>query len=258
MTAGLTLHRSGTGPEVLLLHPLGVDRSVWGPVAERLDGFSVLTCDLPGHGQTPRPDGPNDVDAIAGKLAATLREQGSGTVHVVGVSLGGLVAQALAAQHPEAVDRLVVVDAVAAYPPAMRAMWSDRAALVRSAGMQAVIEPTLQLWFTAATLQGGDEVVGHVTRLLRTADPEGYAVACELLAEVDNGPLLADIEAPTLVVCGDDDAPAFTAAAPTMAAAVQDGRLVWLEGLRHAGALERPDAFADLLRSFLVEEPDQA
>jgi 3-oxoadipate enol-lactonase len=254
----LTLHRSGSGPAVLLLHPLGVDRTVWRPVVERLGGFTTLTCDLPGHGRTAVSAGPTGVGEIAAQLVSALREEAAGPVHVVGVSLGGLVAQALAAHHPEVVRRLVVVDAVAVYPPAMQTMWTDRAALVRSVGMEGVIAPTLDLWFTASTLAAGDEVVDQVSQLLRTVDPEGYAVACQLLATVDNGPLLAGIAAPTLVVCGDDDAPAFTAAAPSLAAAVQNGRLAWLTGARHAGALERPDAFADLLRSFLIEEPDEA
>jgi 3-oxoadipate enol-lactonase len=250
------LHSTGSGPAVLLLHPLGVDRSVWEPVAAQLPGLTVITCDLPGHGETPA--GSTAVGDLADQLALALREIGALPAHVVGVSLGGLVGQALAARHPEVVARLVVADAVAIYPPAMQQMWTDRAALVRAEGMGPVVDPTIELWFTQRAREEGRATVADVRGLLEGADPEGYARACELLASVDTRHLLADIAAPTLVVCGDDDAPAFTAAAPVLAGAVRNGELVWIPGARHAGAVEQPEVFAGLLRSFLLEQPDQA
>lgn len=252
----LTLHHEGAGPPVLLLHPLGVDRSVWQSVVPGLEGFTVLTCDLPGHGETPALERPMLVDEVADRVASML--EGSEPVHVVGVSLGGVVALSLAARHPLLVERLVVVDAVDVYPPAMKQMWVDRARLVRSVGLEPVIASTVELWFTSSAVDEGLEIVGRVRRLLRATDPEGYARSCELLATVDTGSLLTAITAPTLVVCGVDDAPAFTEAAPRLAATIADGRLAWLEHARHAGAVERPEAFAALVRSFLLEESDHA
>jgi 3-oxoadipate enol-lactonase len=245
------LQATGEGPPVVLLHPLGVDHSVWSPVTARLTGFTFLTYDLPGHGRTPAPQRRCTVDDLADQLADLLAGAGVGGAHVVGVSLGGLVAQAFAARHPDLVDHLVVVDAVDVYPPAMRTMWVDRAALVRSQGLEPVVGPTLELWFTPAARDSGDEVVDTVRRLLLDADPEGYARACETLEAADTSGQLGRIAAPTLVVCGESDAPPFRAAAPRLAGAVADGRLVWLPQAQHAGALERPDAFVDLLRAFL-------
>ncbi len=239
----------GQGPTVLLLHPLGVDRTVWGRLARRLAGFRVLSYDLPGHGASPAPAGPLVVGDLADQAARVL-DQEAGPAHVVGLSLGGLVAVDLAARHPGVVRSLVVVDAVARYPEAMRRMWHDRAALVRERGMEPVVAPTLDLWFTAEARTGRAPVVGEVEALLRAMDPEGYARACELLAEADTRELLPRVAAPTLVVCGDDDAPPFTAAAPVLAEATGEGRLAWLLGARHAGALEQPEAIADLLRAF--------
>ena len=245
------LHRTGTGPPVVLLHPLGVDHTVWAPVEAQVAGVTFLSYDLPGHGGTPAPDRRCTIDDLADQLAALLRSEDVGPASVVGVSLGGLVAQSLAARHPASVDRLVVVDAVDVYPPAMRTMWHDRAELVRSEGMAPVVQPTLDLWFTPAALEGPQEVVRTVERLLLDADPEGYARACEVLETADTGHLVARIAAPTLVVCGEDDAPPFTSAAPRLAETVKDGRLAWLDHARHAGALERPAAFASLLATFL-------
>lgn len=117
------LHSSGTGRPVLLLHPLGVDRSFWDGIVPALDGFEVLTYDLPGHGAAPVPDGTYTIDDMTAQAAALLAGTGHARVDVVGVSLGGLVAQQLAACHPDLVRRLVVVDAVATYPPALKEQW---------------------------------------------------------------------------------------------------------------------------------------
>lgn len=249
------LHSEGEGPPVVLVHPLGVDRTVWEPVASRLPGFTVHTYDLPGHGGTPPPQWRCTVEDLADQLAGLLTTAGVGPAHVVGVSLGGLVAQALAGRHPGLVDHLVVVDAVDVYPPVMRTMWRDRAALVRSQGMAPVLDATLDLWFSSPARESGDDVVDAVRRLVATADREGYARACEVLETADTRPLLARIAARTLVVCGEQDAPAFTAAAPRLASAVADGRLVWLPGMRHAGALERPAEFVEVLSGFLPRPP---
>jgi 3-oxoadipate enol-lactonase len=245
---------SPTGePTVVLLHPLGVDRTVWEPLTARLTGLRPVALDLPGHGSAAAPSQRSTVQDFAAAVAQAIRESSDEPVHVVGVSLGGLVAQVLAAEQPELVDRLVIVDAVPIYPEQMRQMWRDRAAAVRAEGMTAVLEPTLALWFTQAARERRSPEAEQVRLLLEAADPEGYARSCEVLETADTTELLADIAAPTLVVCGSEDAPAFTAAAPRMTAAIADARLAWLEGARHAAAFERPDAMAALLREFLLD-----
>jgi 3-oxoadipate enol-lactonase len=249
------LHATGVGPPVLLLHPLGVDHTVWAPLTDRLPGFTLLTYDLPGHGRSPAPQRRCTETDLAEQAARLLSGAEVGPAHVVGVSLGGLVAQVLAARHPDLVDHLVVVDAVDRYPPAMRTMWQDRAELVRRQGMAPVVDATLELWFTGPARETGGDVVDGVRRLLEATDPEGYARACEVLATADTGPLLPSITAPTLLVCGEQDAPAFTAAAPRLAEEIAGGELVWLEGSRHAGALEHPEAFAEALSAFLPRPP---
>lgn len=253
-TAGLPvpeLHWAGEGPPLVLLHPLGVDRSVWAGVLRGAPGYATLTYDLPGHGATPAPAQRYTVEDVAEQLADLLHEAGRGPAHVVGVSLGGLVAMVLAARHPELVDHLVVVDSVATYPPPVREQWRTRPGLVREQGMQPLLQPTLDLWFTAAAVEADTPAVQEVRKLFLAAEPEGYARACEALEVADTTGLVASITAPTLVVCGDDDAPPFTAAAPWLAGELPDGRLVWLGGARHAGVLEQPEQFLAALTAFL-------
>jgi 3-oxoadipate enol-lactonase len=253
-----TLHRTGQGRPVLLLHPLGVDRAFWDDVVPALDRFEVLTYDFPGHGQTPTPGQPYGVEDLADQARALLAEAGLDRVDVVGVSLGGLVAQQLAADAPDLVRRLVIVDAVAVYPEPLRQMWRERAARAPVEGMEPFLDPTLGLWFTADLLADGGPVVEAVRERLRTTDPAGYGLACRCLERADVTAVLDRITAPTLVVCGEDDAPPFTAAATELASRLPGGRVVWLEPARHAGVLEQPEQFRTALVEFLTAEHPQA
>ncbi|OZM77100.1 alpha/beta fold hydrolase [Pseudonocardia sp. MH-G8] len=248
------LHATGEGPPVLLLHPLGVDRSFWDGVVPALAGFEVLSYDFPGHGEAPVPEDAYTVEDLAAQAAALMGRDGRKPFDVVGVSLGGLVAQRLAACHPESVRRLVVVDAVAVYPPVLRRQWRDRAVRTPVDGLEPLLEPTLGLWFTAGLLARGGPAVEQVRRTFLAGDPRGYARACEALEAVDLTGELGRITAPTLVVCGDDDAPPFLAAAGELAEALPDARLAWLSPARHAGVLEQPEQFVRALLGFLGEE----
>jgi 3-oxoadipate enol-lactonase len=248
------LHSTGNGTPVLLLHPLGVDRSFWDGVVPALDGFEVLTYDFPGHGETPVPTEPYTVEDLTAQAAALIEQSGHARVDVVGVSLGGLVAQRLAAVCPDLVRRLVVVDAVAVYPEALREMWRDRAARAPVEGLEPFLDPTLDLWFSAGRLAEGGPVVEQVRRSFLAGDPRGYALACLALERADVTGVLDRITAPTLVVCGEDDAPPFTAAAAEWGERQPDARVVWLSPARHAGVLEQPEQFRDALIGFLGED----
>lgn len=248
-----TLHRTGDGPPVLLLHPLGVGRSFWDGVLPALAGSGVLTYDFPGHGAAPVPEQRYTIEDLAEQAAALLREAGAVPADVVGVSLGGLVAQRLAVDHPDLVRRLVVVDAVAVYPPGLRQQWRERSEQTPEQGLEPLLDSTLALWFTADLLAAGSPVVERVRRDFLAGDPRGYAAACHALELVDLTELIGGIQAPTLVVCGADDAPPFAAAARELAATLPGARLVWLSPARHAGVLEQSEQFIQALTEFLRE-----
>ena len=251
------LHRTGKGTPVLLLHPLGVDRSFWDGVVPALDGSEVLTYDLPGHGQTPAPEQLYTVEDLADQARGLIADAGFARIDVVGVSLGGLVALRLAADAPELVRRLVVVDAVAVYPQPMREMWRDRAARAPVEGVEPFLDPTLALWFTAGRLAEGGPAVEAARCAFLGGDARGYALACRALEQADVTGVLDRITAPTLVVCGEDDAPPFTAAARDLGERLPDARVVWLSPARHAGVLEQPDQFREALVDFIGEAPTE-
>jgi 3-oxoadipate enol-lactonase len=237
---------------VVLLHPLGADHRFWDPVRAALPDTlgPVLVPDLLGHGQAALPERGAGVEEFADELEKALSSYDR--AHVVGVSLGGLVAQVLAARRPDLVERVVLADTVAVYPPAMRDMWEERAATVRREGIGAVAGPLEALWFTPGFRQTATEEVAAVREMLLDTDPEGYARTCEALAKADTSGVVADITAPVLAACGLHDAAPFRAATEWFGKSLAGTRVVWLRG-GHATAYEHPREFADLLLDFLTE-----
>jgi len=249
----IKLHQSGTGPNLLLLHCLGVDRHLWDIAAEGLSRhFTLLTYDFPGHGETALPAGAYGVEQLSQQLAAVLRSEGVQRTHVAGISLGGLVAQHFAAHNPNVVDRLALIDTTPRYVDEMRKMWVERAATARSAGTRALIDGLLQIWFTPEFTTKNPPAVRYVRDTISRTSGEGYALACEALGAADLRSLVKDIKAKTLVICGENDVPPFLDAARWLAAELPKAELRWLGPARHASVLEQPEAFRQALQGFLA------
>lgn len=233
---------------VLLLHPLGADARFWDDVPLAGDR-QWIAVDLPGHGAGPTPVVADGVAGLATYVEELLDQQGVDDYDVVGVSLGGLVAQHLAVLRPERVGRVALVDTVATYPAPVRAMWAARATTARDEGMSPLVEPTLDVWFGDETRRTRTDLVEQTTATLLRTDPEGYARTCEILAACDLTDLASRLPQGTLVVCGEDDGPHFRDAARDFAETV--GTTVrWLPG-KHAAVLESPELFANHLEQFL-------
>lgn len=248
----IRLHHTGSGPAVVLLHCLGVDRHFWDFATTSLAGeFMFLTYDFPGHGETPVPGSRYEIEDLAAQLAAVLDRSQVPHAHLVGISLGGLVAQHFAATYRGQVDRLVLIDTTPRYTDERRSRWAERAAKARSGGVSSLLEELLPIWFTPEFLAQDPPAVRYVRDILGRTPSEGYALACEALGAADLRPLAQRIAAETLVVCGEQDDPSFIDAARWLAKNIPRARLEWLAPARHASVLEQPAAFLRLLQEFL-------
>jgi 3-oxoadipate enol-lactonase len=247
----MTLHRDGNGPPLVLLHCLGVDHRFWDFAAELGRDFTLLRYDLPGHGASAVPAGAYGIEDLSAQVADVLAANGVARAHVAGISLGGLVAQHLAASRLELIDRLILIDTTPRYSDELRLMWDERAATARAAGVAPMIAALLAIWFSADALARDDPGVRYVRETLARCPGEGYALACEALRAADLRALAPKIAARTLVVCGDDDIPSFLEAARWLAANIPRAELAWIAGARHASVLEQPAEARRLMRTFL-------
>jgi 3-oxoadipate enol-lactonase len=236
---------------VVLLHPIGSDNSFFDPLLAHLDGVTAVRPDLLGHGQVGPHSTPPALTDYAADIVGQLDDAGHDLVDVIGVSLGALVAATLAAEYPHRIGKVVLADSVPTYPPNMVTMWADRATAAIANGIGAFVEPTMNLWFTADFLDNRPDLA-YIRTVLESTDPRGYADACRVLAAADvRGAALA-MPHPTLVACGTEDAAPFQEGAEWFAGAIQDAKLVWIAGGRHACFFENAREVAAVVTDFLT------
>jgi 3-oxoadipate enol-lactonase len=222
---------------VVVCGSLGSTAELWEPQADVLG--DAVRVEWPGHGAEPVWD----VDGIGSLVEHALRAV-DGRFAFVGLSLGGAVGMRLAAEHPDRVERLVLACTSARFGEP--AQWHERAATVRSQGLEAIVDAVMARWFGA-----GFPELERWRAMFLSVDPEGYARCCEALAGADATPLLPRIAAPTLVIAGSQDPTSPPDEGRALAAAIPGARLAVIEGAHHLANVEHPDAFNRLLEEGL-------
>jgi len=234
---------------LLLLHPLGATGSFWDPCLAALPGPAHCP-DLLGHGATP-PGGAT-LSCFTEHVVSFLDERECvDPLVVVGISLGGLVAQGLVVSHPDRVAAVVLVDTVSRYPQAFRNTWAERIEVAKTDGMEPLADVMEETWFTEDFRRGHPEIVAECRRQFLRTDLLGYVNACQMLGAVDIHSELASIARPTYVLCGTDDAPFFVESANEMADLIPDVQFDWFHGAKHACVLEQPDLFGRYVKDFV-------
>ncbi len=228
---------------LVLLTPIGLDAGCWHWLDLPQDG--VVKHEFPGFGRRPRPSRPPDMAALADEVADLY----PGTLDVVGVSMGGMVAQHLALRHPDRVRSFVVACTGAAADPELML---GRAAEVEARGMAGVLESTLARWFTPAALVARRDHPGvaYATATLLNLDPASFADGWRAIATHDARPRLPEIRARVTCIGGTADAASPLARTQEIAERVPGARLVTLDG-PHMMHLERPAELSAALREHL-------
>jgi 3-oxoadipate enol-lactonase len=244
------LSNEGGGPWLTFVHQLGGDLSVWDQLAGYFrDDYTVLRYDVRGHGKTAASGAPFGVADLSRDLAALLDTLDAPRTHLVGMSMGGMIAQQFALDHPTRVDTLTIADTSGGTLPEARATWDQRAA-ARSEGMAALVPATLSRWLTADFQAAHPEAVEQIRDVLMQTLPEGYAMACEALRDFDVRSKLTTIRCPTLTVAGRHDTGTPPASTQAIADAIEGARFELLDAA-HLAPIEQSHRFAALLETFL-------
>jgi 3-oxoadipate enol-lactonase/4-carboxymuconolactone decarboxylase len=248
----IDIHVQATGgpgkPALLMLHSLGTTAHVWDTQADRLSGdFHVIRPDLRGHGLTTATQGPYSIAQLARDALDLLDVLGIRYAHVAGLSVGGMIAQSIAAQAPDLVLSLILCDTAMTLPPAQA--WRDRATQVRSEGMASISDTVMARWVTPDFISS-PAAMGLRTMLLRT-DPEGYAATADAIAAADLTADTSALRVPTLILVGDQDLATPVQSAETLVAAIKGASLDLISEAAHISTVEAPDAVADSIAAFL-------
>lgn len=241
---------------VVLIHGVGMNQTVWSPQIEALTAsYQVVVYDMLGHGDSALPTAAPTLHEYASQLQALLDAMHIERAHVVGHSMGALVALEFALMHPQRTLSVVALNAVYDRTPAQREAVMTRAATLGDVPLDTGVDATLSRWF-------GDPVPGHLTQaaqgvrgLLLSVDPVGYARTYRLFACSDNAHVgrLASLAVPALFLTGECDPNSSPAMSRAMAAATPFGRAEIIASERHMMNLTDPEGVNERLLAFLAE-----
>ena len=235
-------------PVVVFSNSIGTTLEMWDAQAWALSGrFRVLRYDTRGHGRSRVVDVPATIETLADDMAGLMDGLGIAQAHVVGLSLGGMTAQCIAARYPARVRGLVLM-ATSAY---LQAGWAERAAMVRAEGMAALAEVSITRWFTPGFVAAHAEVVARQRGIFEEIDRVGYAVCCGVIGAMDLRASNATILAPTLIIAGACDPATPPCMSEEIRGRIPGAELVVLPRAAHLLNIEQAGATNRHLLGFL-------
>lgn len=253
----LCYERSGHGPVVVLTHGLGGSLESWQPTADALrDGYTVLRWDVRGFGRSERVPGSVDPATWAADLDALLRHEGVERAVVVGISMGGVVAQRFALDFPASTRALVLMSTTSEVGEQARKGWLERARLVEEQGLLAVFDQGPALSYAPGYAERhAAEIRAAAEESARRNDPHSYAAAARAVSAYDFTAELARLDMPVLVLQGLEDRLTPPGGGVLLARAIPGARLEMVEGCGHAIPAEKFETMIALLDDFLAGLP---
>jgi 3-oxoadipate enol-lactonase len=251
MPVELNYRIDGAGPHVLLIHAVGMDLTLLDALtAIMAKDFTILRADLRGHGRSPYLPAAS-LDDYADDVHALLEKLSFGPCAVAGFAMGGLVTQALAVKYPADTRALVLANINHQQSKESFAALMSRATEARRVGMAAIVDATMQRWFTAPFIaRGGDDAV---RQRLATDDVRGWCDAFTAMANVDTASRLHAIKVPVLCLAGEVDQSTPPPVVKAMADAIPGARFAVLPGAPHMPFVEMPEDVARVVGEFLRE-----
>lgn len=253
---GIVLHHQVIGrsdaPALVFSNSLGSDFRIWQAVAPAFaERFRVVLYDKRGHGLSDAPPAPYTMDDHTDDLLALLDHLEIESAALVGLSVGGMIAQRLAVRAPGRVRALVLCCTAAKI--GTPETWAERISAVENGGIEPIAEAVLQRWFTPEFHKTcRDDVAGWRNMLVRIP-AHGYAATCAAIRDADLTADAAKIDAPTLCVAGDQDGSTPADVVRNTASLIPGAGFELIEGCGHIPCIEKPAALTQLIRKHLQE-----
>lgn len=248
------LHHAVTGDPagtpVVFANPLGTDFRVWDRLLPLLPpGLRVLRFDMRGHGLSDAPEGDYFMGDLVADAAGLMEATGFRGAVFVGLSIGGVVAQGLAAERPDLVRAAVLSNTAAKI--GTEETWRERIATVRAGGIDAIADGVMEKWFTRRFReQRADEVAGWRAMVTRTP-LAGYVGCCAALAHTDLRESTAALAQPVLAIAGDADGSTPADLVRETAESIVGAEFALVRGAGHIPCVEQPEAVAAQITRFL-------
>lgn len=251
---GCTIHVEVEGPQsapvLMLSNSLGTNMHMWDdqmPAFTR--HFRLVRFDRRGHGKSSVPKGPYSIERLGRDALAVLDGLGIERVNWCGLSMGGMEGQWLGANAPSRLGKLVLSNTASYFPD--RTMWDGRIGVAREKGLAALVDATIERWFTAGFRQQSPQAVARIRDMFLATDVEGYVGCGAAIRDMDNRSLLAKVRVPTLVVAGRHDMGTTLEAGQFIAEHIPGAELAVME-TAHIANVEQPQIYSDTVLKFLL------
>ena len=253
---GFTIHYEMEGPEsapvVTLSHSLATDLSMWDlqvPILK--SGYRVLRYDTRGHGGTDAPEGPYTLEQLAEDAHALLQALHIPKTHFMGISMVGMIGQTLALKNPGLLRSLILCDTSSRIPGEALPVWEERIGLAQEHGMDALVESTMERWFTAPFRGKPVPMLETVRAMIRSTPLKGYVGCSRAIMKLNLTERLGEMALPTLIIVGEEDPGTPVAASQAIHRHIKGSELVILKSAAHLSNIEQQDAFNSAVLEFL-------
>jgi 3-oxoadipate enol-lactonase len=238
------------GPAVVFLHALGTNIRLWDEVLPLLPSTCrLLTIDMRGHGQSDVPAPPYAMGSLIRDTEQVIDHYGLKDTVVVGLSIGGMIAQGLATKRLDLVRALVLSNTAARI--ATPDLWARRIETVRTEGLEALADATMERWFGRKWRDL--PAMPSLRAMMLSCDPQGWMGAASAIAGTDFYTTTAALTLPTLAIAGYNDGSTPPDLVRETAELILGHRFALLRGAGHLPMVEKPAEYAALIATFLQE-----
>lgn len=238
-------------PWLTFSNSLATNLHMWDEQAEALaDDYHILRYDKRGHGQSEPVEGPYSFDDLIGDVVGLWDHLGIDKSYFVGLSIGGMTAQGLVLKHPDRVTATVMANTMALCRPEFQQAWQDRITAVGEKGMEVVLQPTMERWFTDGYRGTGAARLDDVKGMILGTSVAGYSGCAAAIRELAYLDSLEKLDHPVLLIAGTHDAGTPPAGMQAMNDRIGGAEYVELDAA-HISNIEKADEFTGALTGFL-------
>ena len=253
---GHVLHWQGDGspdrPALVFANSLGTDFRIWDALLPAFaDRYRLIRYDKSGHGLSDLSPATRTLEGHVDDLLALLDHAGVGKVGVIGLSVGGLIAQGLALRAPERVAALVLCDT--ACKIGTEAAWAERIAAIEKSGIAGIADMVLQRWFAAGFRANRTTDLAGWRNMLVRSPVEGYLATCAAIRDADYTLQVPTLRMPTLCVVGEEDGSTPPDVVRATAGLIPGARFEIITGAGHMPPIEQPAVLATLIARHIEE-----
>ena len=240
----------GGATTFIFINSLGTDFRIWDAVVPVLKEYgNILLFDKRGHGLSDTAADTKGLESFLNDLLALLQHLSIIKCTIVGLSVGGMIAQLLANHYPEMIDKLILCDT--RHKIGNSITWNERIAAVKEHGLQSISDSVMQRWFSESfRTNQSDRVAGYKNMLERTPTL-GYIQTCEAIRDSDLTSIAKQIKIPALCIVGSEDKSTTPGEVKDLADLIEGSGYEVIQGSGHIPCVDNPRALSNIIIDFI-------